>query len=84
MQRVYQLKSMVASDLNLTWTLSPHSDELREAMGLREDQLPSYIYQMRVHGYPPGHLFDAKIEGSGISLFDRHGRGKSNKSFMPG
>ncbi|XP_064620304.1 zinc finger CCHC domain-containing protein 8-like [Lineus longissimus] len=55
------------------------SNELREAMGLRENQLPPYIYQMRVHGYPPGHLFDAKVEGSGICLFDRHGREVSNE-----
>ena len=30
------------------------SEKLRRAMGLKQDQLPSYIYRMRSIGYPPG------------------------------
>ena len=44
--------------------------------GIRENQLPPYIYQMRLLGYPPGHMLDAQIDESGISMFDKHGKGK--------
>ena len=30
------------------------SKNLRRALGLKEGQLPSYIYRMRTIGYPPG------------------------------
>ena len=30
------------------------SKKLRRALGLGQDQLPSYIYRMRTVGYPPG------------------------------
>ena len=46
-------------------------------MGVAPDQLPPYIYTMRVLGYPPGHLENARIQSSasGMSMFDEHGRG---------
>ena len=45
------------------------SEKLRKALGLKNDQLPPYIYNMRKLGYPPGWLRDAEIRQSGISLF---------------
>lgn len=51
------------------------SDELRRALNLKKNQLPQYIYQMRVLGYPPGYLADAQVCTSGIAMFDRHGKG---------
>lgn len=32
------------------------TDELREALGITEQDLPPYIYRMRHLGYPPGYL----------------------------
>uniref|UniRef100_A0A1I8PQS2 CCHC-type domain-containing protein n=1 Tax=Stomoxys calcitrans TaxID=35570 RepID=A0A1I8PQS2_STOCA len=49
------------------------SDKLREAMGLRKGELPFFFYRMRVLGYPPGWLEDAKDEHSGITLFNSDG-----------
>ncbi|XP_061386354.1 zinc finger CCHC domain-containing protein 8 homolog [Musca vetustissima] len=49
------------------------SDKLREAMGLRKGELPFFFYRMRVLGYPPGWLEDAKVEHSGINLFNSDG-----------
>ena len=55
------------------------SDELRRALNLKKNQLPQYIYQMRTLGYPPGYLADAQVCTSGISMFDRHGKGRLAK-----
>ncbi|XP_065369727.1 zinc finger CCHC domain-containing protein 8 homolog [Calliphora vicina] len=49
------------------------SDKLKEAMGLRKGELPFFFYRMRVLGYPPGWLEDAKVEHSGINLFNSDG-----------
>lgn len=49
------------------------SDKLREALDLRKNELPPYIYQMRVLGYPPGWLEEAKVVYSNLDLFDIHG-----------
>lgn len=46
------------------------SDKLREALSLRKGELPFFFYRMRVLGYPPGWLEDAKVEHSGINLFN--------------
>lgn len=45
------------------------SDGLREALGLRKRELPLYIYKMRLYGYPPGWLEEAKVSHSGLTLF---------------
>lgn len=50
------------------------SNELRRALGLQNRELPQFIYKMRVLGYPPGWLEDAKVANSGITLFDSEGR----------
>ncbi|XP_050092782.1 zinc finger CCHC domain-containing protein 8 homolog [Anopheles aquasalis] len=49
------------------------SDHLREALGLGSRDLPFHIYRMRVLGYPPGWLEEAKITHSGLQLFDSNG-----------
>uniref|UniRef100_H2ZQM0 Zinc finger CCHC domain-containing protein 8 n=1 Tax=Ciona savignyi TaxID=51511 RepID=H2ZQM0_CIOSA len=46
------------------------SPQLREALGIQHHELPTYIYQMRWHGYPPGHMADARINASGLNIFD--------------
>ncbi|KAG8187551.1 hypothetical protein JTE90_008437 [Oedothorax gibbosus] len=50
------------------------SSELREALSLKNDQLPKHIYTMRIIGYPPGWMDDALFETSGISLYDGEGK----------
>ncbi|XP_013403801.1 uncharacterized protein LOC106169056 [Lingula anatina] len=50
------------------------SKDLRKALGLHRDELPPYIYQMRILGYPPGHLREAELRTSGLVMFDKHGR----------
>ena len=50
------------------------SVKLREALRLRDDQLPEYVYKMRCFGYPPGWLKHAQIKTSGINLYhERNG-----------
>ncbi|XP_072043778.1 zinc finger CCHC domain-containing protein 8-like [Amphiura filiformis] len=46
------------------------SNELREAIGIGDDQVPPYIYMMRVHGYPPGWMRDAEVESSGMKVYN--------------
>lgn len=46
------------------------SESLREALGLRKRELPLYIYKMRLYGYPPGWLEEAKVTRSGLTLFN--------------
>lgn len=46
------------------------SEGLREALGLRQRELPLYIYKMRLYGYPPGWLEEAKVTHSGLTLFN--------------
>lgn len=46
------------------------SDNLREGLGLRKRELPLYIYKMRLYGYPPGWLEEAKVTRSGLTLFN--------------
>ena len=45
------------------------SAKLREALRLRGDQVPEYIYRMRTLGYPPGWMRQAEIDSSGIQLY---------------
>lgn len=50
------------------------SSQLREALDLRKNQLPPFIYQMRTLGYPPGWLEEAKFVHSNLDMFDTEGR----------
>ncbi|KAK9884650.1 hypothetical protein WA026_007493 [Henosepilachna vigintioctopunctata] len=45
------------------------SENLRNALGLKKNEVPSYIYRMRVFGYPPGWLKQAKIAPSSLSMY---------------
>jgi hypothetical protein len=45
------------------------SAELREALGLRDDQVPEYIYRLRDLGYPPGWMRQAEIHESGLGIY---------------
>ncbi|CAH2240219.1 zinc finger CCHC domain-containing protein 8 [Pararge aegeria] len=49
------------------------SGNLRHALGLKRYELPLHIYRMRMLGYPPGWLEEARISHSGITLFDSTG-----------
>ncbi|XP_052860188.1 zinc finger CCHC domain-containing protein 8 homolog [Anopheles cruzii] len=49
------------------------SSQLRDALGLGSRDLPLHIYRMRVFGYPPGWLEEAKVTHSGLQLFDSTG-----------
>ncbi|XP_041976845.1 zinc finger CCHC domain-containing protein 8 homolog [Aricia agestis] len=49
------------------------SGQLRHALGLKRNELPMYIYRMRMLGYPPGWLEEARISHSGIAMFDSTG-----------
>ncbi|KAG8456071.1 hypothetical protein GDO86_002027 [Hymenochirus boettgeri] len=46
------------------------SDELQDALGISDKNLPPFIYRMRELGYPPGWLKEAELENSGLSLYD--------------
>ncbi|XP_022096341.1 zinc finger CCHC domain-containing protein 8-like isoform X2 [Acanthaster planci] len=46
------------------------SDDLREALGLDRQQIPPYIFQMRLLGYPPGYLKQAEVMKSGLTVYD--------------
>ncbi|XP_058831478.1 zinc finger CCHC domain-containing protein 8 homolog [Topomyia yanbarensis] len=49
------------------------TDGLRQALGLGKRDLPMHIYRMRMFGYPPGWLEEAKVTHSGLQLFDSDG-----------
>ena len=44
------------------------SDDLRQMIGLKKDQLPPWIYNMRKMGYPPGWLNEALVRESGVAV----------------
>ncbi|XP_057322322.1 zinc finger CCHC domain-containing protein 8 homolog [Microplitis mediator] len=50
------------------------SSELRKALGLSHNELPKHIFKMRLLGYPPGWLEEAKLEHSGLNLYNSDGR----------
>lgn len=50
--------------------------ELRQALGLRENQLPMYVYNMRRCGYPPGWLREARVKKSGLQVFHDNEEGE--------
>ncbi|XP_012528725.2 zinc finger CCHC domain-containing protein 8 homolog [Monomorium pharaonis] len=49
------------------------SQKLRKALGLKDDELPKHIYRMRLLGYPPGWLEEARLQHSGLALFNSDG-----------
>ncbi|KAH8394931.1 hypothetical protein KR222_011256 [Zaprionus bogoriensis] len=49
------------------------SSKTRHAMGFSRGELPFIFYRLRVLGYPPAWLEEAKVQGSGIALFNADG-----------
>lgn len=47
------------------------SEKLREALSIKETELPPYIYKMRSMGYPPGYL---KSNESGLLMYGVEGK----------
>jgi zinc finger CCHC domain-containing protein 8 len=45
------------------------SEDLKEALGIRSNEIPLHVYRMRSMGYPPAWLEEAKVYNSGLSLF---------------
>jgi zinc finger CCHC domain-containing protein 8 len=45
------------------------SNELREALGVNENEIPLHVYRMRMCGYPTAWLEEAKVQDSGLSMF---------------
>nr|CAB3267892.1 zinc finger CCHC domain-containing protein 8 [Phallusia mammillata] len=56
------------------------SEALQEALGMERHNLPPYIYQMRMLGYPPGHLHNARSTVSGLNMYN----GTANKKDLSG
>ncbi|CAG0887073.1 unnamed protein product [Cyprideis torosa] len=54
------------------------SSRLRSALQIRSSEVPEFVYRMRLWGYPPGWLEEAKEEHSGITLYDAEGEEVSN------
>lgn len=55
------------------------SSKTRHAMGFSRGELPFMFYRMRVLGYPPAWLEEAKVQSSGITLFNADVCMKENK-----
>ncbi|KAK4875151.1 hypothetical protein RN001_011573 [Aquatica leii] len=54
--------------------------KLKDALGLRTNQLPEYIYRMRQYGYPPGWYNEiTSSQDSSLVLFDFDGRSLSKQ-----
>ncbi|XP_030375181.1 zinc finger CCHC domain-containing protein 8 homolog [Scaptodrosophila lebanonensis] len=49
------------------------STKTRLAMGYSRGEVPFMFYRMRVLGYPPAWLEEAKVQSSGLSLFNADG-----------
>ncbi|XP_018013660.1 zinc finger CCHC domain-containing protein 8 homolog [Hyalella azteca] len=50
------------------------SPELRYALGCRPDQLSEVFYRMRLIGYPPGWLLEAREQQGEVALYGSDGR----------
>lgn len=46
------------------------SAHLREALGIRDNQIPVFIYRMREVGYPIGWLLEARVHKSKLAVHD--------------
>ena len=55
---------------------------MKYALGLRHNQLPEYIYRMRLLGYPPGWLKEAEVHRSAMSLIGGDGKGMLKIMFI--
>lgn len=46
------------------------SDDLKQALSISGNEIPLHVYKMRLHGYPPAWLEEAKVQNSGLALFN--------------
>ena len=46
------------------------SDQLKEALGMKPNQLPPYVYIMRQYGYPIGWLLEAQVTNTKLAVHD--------------
>ncbi|XP_017886151.2 zinc finger CCHC domain-containing protein 8 homolog isoform X1 [Ceratina calcarata] len=60
------------------------SSTLRKALGLKNNELPKHIYRMRRLGYPPGWLEEARLQHSGLALFNSDGVAEEDSDAEPG
>ena len=51
------------------------SKSLRAALGLEDYQVSEMVYRMRLIGYPPGWLIEAREHTGEIALFGGNGEG---------
>ncbi|KAL0272633.1 UNVERIFIED_CONTAM: hypothetical protein PYX00_005526 [Menopon gallinae] len=49
------------------------SKNLRNALDLKKDQMPLFMYRMRILGYPPAWLEEARVSHSGVAVYDSNG-----------
>ena len=50
------------------------SDQLREALGCKPNQLPPFVYFMREYGYPEGWLIEAQVSSNKLSVHNGYGK----------
>ncbi|CAF0835171.1 unnamed protein product [Brachionus calyciflorus] len=69
---------------NRGFTPGKVSSELRQALGIKDNQLPPYIYLMRELGYPIGWLLEAQCKKSDLELFhdDKNGKKTPEKEII--
>lgn len=53
------------------------SSELRHALGLHTHQISETVYRMRLLGYPPGWLMEAREQTGEVLLIGGDGKGKA-------
>ena len=56
------------------------SNELREALGIKSNQLPPYIYIMRQYGYPIGWFMEARVKEAKLAVHDGIDVNKDNNN----
>lgn len=54
------------------------SRQLRDALGLRKNDLPPYVYRMRVYGYPPGWMLAAKVVQKRVEVYTEDGEAEDD------
>ncbi|KAG1681845.1 Zinc finger CCHC domain-containing protein 8 [Nymphon striatum] len=56
------------------------SEDLMHALDLGQREIPSFIYKMRILGYPPGWLKEAEIQDSSLKLYNSQNDHQSDDS----
>ena len=58
------------------------SEELKQALGIRSNQLPPYIYIMRELGYPIGWLIEAQVNKTKLAVLNGDTNEKRDESIL--